>query len=378
MLDVKEFYDKLLSNNVDFFCGVPDSLLKSFCAYVTAKSPIEKNIITANEGAAIALAAGYYIGTGRIPMIYMQNSGLGNAINPLMSLADTDVYSIPMILLIGWRGEPGVKDEPQHLKQGKVTLDLLDAMKIPYLVLDQNSDVEKNLHIAIDHCLEKQSPFAFVVRKDSFTDYKLENSINYDLQLTREEALNIVIDYIPQDSIVVSTTGMLSRELFELREKTKKPHFTDFLTVGSMGHTSQIALGISISNPTKQVYCFEGDGGAIMHLGSYAVIGSLNLNNLKIILFNNGAHDSVGGQPTIGFETEFLQIFKGFGFDCVFKAQDSVGLKDYLDKFIKLERNCLLEIKVKKGARKDLGRPTQTPIQTKIELMKYIKRNDYF
>ena len=373
MIDVKEFYSELDKYDINFYCGVPDSLLKSFCAFVTDNTQKEKNIITSNEGAAVALASGYYIGTGNIPMVYMQNSGLGNAVNPLLSLADSDVYSIPIILLIGWRGEPGVKDEPQHIKQGKVTLDLLDAMKISYSVIDAESNVEEVVKCAVENCRINKSPYAFVVRKGTFSEYKLKNERTSDIILSREEALEIVLDNIPSDSIIISTTGMLSRELFELRERRDESHRNDFLTVGSMGHTSQIALGVALSNTHREVYCFDGDGGTIMHLGSYAILGNLKLKNLKIILFNNGAHDSVGGQPTIGFETDFQQIFRGFGFDRVFEASDVYVLREKLAEFIKYKSKCFLEVKIRKGARKNLGRPTQTPQQTKQDLMKFIK-----
>lgn len=375
MINVKDFYDALRENGVDFFCGVPDSLLKSFCAYVATNAPSQNHVITANEGAAIALAAGYHIGTGKPALVYMQNSGLGNAVNPLLSLADKEVYSIPLILLIGWRGEPNIKDEPQHIKQGKVTLKLLEAMDIEYSIVDDESDSIEIIRSAVETSVRKSMPYAIVVKKNSFANYCIPNDdscIKPDLTLTREEALRIVIDSFPMNSIVVSTTGMLSRELFELREEKKEVHNHDFLTVGSMGHTSQIALGISLANPTKNVYCLDGDGGVLMHMGSYAVLGSLKPLNLKTILFNNGAHDSVGGQPTIGFQTDFQNIFKGFGFSSTFISHNTRQLKDSLIELNQKQGPCFLEIRVKKGARANLGRPTQSPLNSKQELMTYI------
>ena len=305
MIDVKNFYSKLQKNGIDFFAGVPDSLLKNICAYITANTPAEKNIITANEGAAVALGAGYHLATNKIPLIYMQNSGIGNAVNPLMSLADKEVYSIPMILLIGWRGEPGVKDEPQHIKQGRVSSTLLDSMEIPYKILDENSDYTIIIDESVKTAINTSAPVAILVRKGTFDSFSLKQENNEEPELTREEALEQILPFIPKDAVIVSTTGMLSRELFELRDKYQQSHQTDFLTVGSMGHTSQIALGIALAKPDKQVYCLDGDGSAIMHLGSYAVAGSIALENLKIIVFNNGAHDSVGGQPTIGRTINF-------------------------------------------------------------------------
>ncbi len=372
MIDVKSFYHELLKNGIDFFAGVPDSLLKDICAYITENSPIKKNIITANEGAAIALGTGYHLATKRIPLIYMQNSGIGNAINPLLSLADKEVYSIPMILLIGWRGEPGVKDEPQHIKQGRVSPALLDSMEIPFQIIDKNSDCSKVIAESVKTTAKISAPVAILVRKGTFDFFSLKHEEHGSPQLNREEALEQILPFIPKDAVIVSTTGMLSRELFELREKYHQSHQTDFLTVGSMGHTSQIAMGIALAKPDKQVYCLDGDGSAIMHLGSYAVAGSLAPKNLKMIVFNNCAHDSVGGQPTIGKTINFPGIadaarLKSFG-----AAQSSEELKQILPLFVKDDHTAFLEIKIKKGARKDLGRPTSTPKQNKESLTQFL------
>lgn len=376
MIDVKEFYSELKKQGVDFFCGVPDSLLKSFCAYVTANTSNGRNIITSNEGAAIALACGYYIGSGKISMVYMQNSGIGNATNPLISLSDPEVYSIPLLLLIGWRGEPGIKDEPQHIKQGKVTLDLLEAMKIPYLVLNSDSNIHEIVTHAIHHCKNSSSPFALVVRKGTFSDFKLESDELTEFPLTRESALEIVLNSIPKDSIIVSTTGMLSRELYELREKRGEKHCNDFLTVGSMGHTSQIALGIALANKTRKIFCFEGDGGALMHMGSYAILGNMHVENLNIILFNNGSHDSVGGQPTVGLQTNFQKIFEGCGFLKHEMASKESELRLKLKDLLSTADTFLFEIKIRKGSRKDLGRPAQTPLQTKNDVIRVLRGDE--
>lgn len=371
MIDPGKFYAALQNSGADFFCGVPDSLLKDFCAFVTANTPHERNLITVNEGAAVALAAGYHIGTGRIPVVYMQNSGLGNAANPLLSLADADVYSIPMILIIGWRGEPGVKDEPQHKKQGRVTAEMLGAMGINWSVLDKESDYESEVKKAAEHCLGCKAPYAFLVRKDTFSAFSLpgDNSANLP---SREKALETVLRCIPGNSIIVSTTGMLSRELFELREKNGESHDTDFLTVGSMGHTSQIAAGIAYAHAGRSVWCFEGDGGALMHLGSYAFLGAESLTNLRVVMFNNGSHDSVGGQPTIGFSTNFPGIFSSFGFSPSLRAENEMETVKGIERVAASQGPAFLELRVRKGARKDLGRPTRTPIETKESLMKLL------
>lgn len=372
MIDVKEFYNQLLSNNVDFFAGVPDSLLKNICAYITANSPAHKHVITANEGAAVALGTGYHLATGKIPLVYMQNSGIGNAVNPLLSLVDKEVYAIPMLLLIGWRGEPGVKDEPQHIKQGRVTPAMLDSMEIPYFILDKNADSEQIIQESIQRAINNSAPVALLVRKDTFSAFSLNVEETNVPELSREQALEQILPFIPNNAVIVSTTGMLSRELFELREKFKQSHQTDFLTVGSMGHTSQIALGIALARPEKQVFCFDGDGSAIMHLGSYAITASLAPKNLKIFVFNNGAHDSVGGQPTIGKTLNFPELAKAIGLNNLGTVQTINEIIQTVPQVVKDNQTAFLEIKIKKGARKDLGRPTSTPLQNKELLKEFI------
>lgn len=372
MINCKNFYDSLIRKGVDFFIGVPDSSLKSFSAYVMDNS--KNHIITANEGGAIALATGYYLATKKFGLVYMQNSGEGNAVNPLVSLADPDVYSIPMLLLIGWRGEPGKKDEPQHVKQGKITLSLLDTLGIPYEILsDSIEDVERSLTKAVDHMSNKNSPYALVARKEIFEDYKLQNKIGTSYELSREDAVKLVVSELDSKDIVVSTTGKTSRELFEYREELNQGHSRDFLTVGSMGHSSHIALGIARSKINRQVYCFDGDGAVIMHMGSLAIIGSQSPKNFKHIIFNNGAHDSVGGQPTVGFEIDFPLIAKACGYKLTLKAETMEKVKEKMSLLKSSEGPGLLEIRVKKGARKDLGRPTTTPIQNKEAFMGFLK-----
>lgn len=372
MIRVNAFFDELTQYGIDFYTGVPDSLLKDICAYITDNTCDKKHIIAANEGAAIALGAGYSIATNKIPLIYMQNSGLGNAINPLMSLADKEVYAIPMILLIGWRGEPGVKDEPQHIKQGRITPDLLETMEIPYTVLDVNSDYKEVVQNAVKKTISNSSPVAILVRKGTFENYKLRKIKSNSYTLSREQALELVLDKIPSDSIIVSTTGMLSRELFEIRERKKHSHQTDFLTVGSMGHTSQIAMGIALAQPDKTVFCLDGDGSAIMHLGSYAVAGSVAPTNLKIIVFNNEAHDSVGGQPTIGNKISFADIGNTINLLSIGTAKTKEELNFLLEDLVNSDQTALFEIKIIKGARHDLGRPSSTPIENKNLLQKFI------
>lgn len=374
MIKPSEFYDILREKGVEFFTGVPDSLLKNFCAYIMDNVPSDRHIISANEGGAVALATGYHLANGKIGMIYMQNSGQGNAKNPLMSLADRDVYSIPMLLLIGWRGEPGVKDEPQHVKQGKITCSVLEALGIPHKVLPDNiEETRRIIDDAVSTARENNHPFALVARKGIFESYELQNKTKTDYELNREGAVKLVTDQLDSRDIVVSTTGKTSRELFEYREELGQGHEKDFLTVGSMGHSSKIALGIALSKPKREVYCFDGDGAVIMHMGSLAIIGQQKPKNFKHIVFNNGAHDSVGGQPTAGFEVDFPAVAKACGYKEAWRAETSWEIREKIKLLKESEGPALLEIRVNKGARKDLGRPTTTPIENKETFMRNLR-----
>jgi len=377
MIEVKEFYNELLNNDISFFTGVPDSLLKSFCAYIKDNVSSEKNIVSANEGNAIGLVSGYYLASKKIGLVYMQNSGLGNAVNPLASLADKLVYSIPMLLVIGWRGEPKRQDEPQHKKQGLITIETLEMLGIKYEILDEatnNDEMRLKVKRAYSYMKKNNEPYALVIKKDTFDEYKLKNNSIFDFEMTREEAIEIVISKMKENSVTVSTTGMASRELFELREKHKENHSRDFLTVGSMGHASQIALGIALSNKDKEVYCIDGDGALLMHLGGLAIIGNQESKNFKHILINNGSHDSVGGQETVGFKIDTLAIAKACGYKECYSCSTKAELLNLSEKITNIEGPILLEIKVKKGARKDLGRPTTTPIENKEAFMKFLDK----
>lgn len=373
MIRPSYFYDLLIKNGTDFFAGVPDSLLKNFCAYVTDNAPAEKHIISANEGSATALACGYHMATGRIPMIYMQNSGEGNMVNPLLSLADQDVYSIPMLILIGWRGEPGVHDEPQHVKQGKVTCSLLDAMKLPYEVLSENeADLPAQFEKAYKYIKENNAQYAFVIRKGTFDDYKLANNITVEGRMSREEAIEKIMLSADDSTAFVSTTGMASRELYELRDKHSMAHEKDFLTVGGMGHCSQIALAIAMNRPERQIYCIDGDGASIMQMGGMATIGTRNPKNMVHFVMNNGAHDSVGGQPTVGREIDLCAIAAGCGYENVVKVETPEELEAVLNDVETKNKLTFVEVLVTKGARKDLGRPKSTPKENKIALMNFL------
>ncbi|MBU1785314.1 MAG: phosphonopyruvate decarboxylase [Candidatus Omnitrophica bacterium] len=340
------------------FTGVPDSLMKDFCAYIEARGLGTKHIITANEGAAVALAMGHYLAEKEFALVYMQNSGLGNAINPILSLADSEVYGIPMLLLIGWRGEPGVHDEPQHLKQGKVMLRMLDVLGVPYCILsDSMEQAKREIDNACCVMRKKEHPYALIVRKGTFEPYKLQKETETDYLISREQAIKIIIDNLSDKDIVVSTTGKVSREVFEYREELKQGHGNDFLTVGSMGHCSQIALGIALSDLDRRVCCLDGDGAIIMHMGAMAITGKNAPSKFIHIVLNNGSHDSVGGQPTAGFGIDFVEIAKACGYKITMRAENITEIRDTLDFISTNAGPAFVEIRVNKGARKDLGRP---------------------
>ena len=361
----------------DFYTGVPDSQLKSLINYLMNTYGIDKNhhIIAANEGNCVALAAGYYLSTGKIPIVYMQNSGEGNVVNPVCSLTNDKVYAIPMIFVIGWRGEPGVHDEPQHIFQGEITLKLLDCLDIKYLVVSKDTketEVEDKMK-EFTEILKQGKSVAFVIKKGAL---KYEGKVEYknDYTLKREEIIEHIIK-VTKDDPIISTTGKASRELFEIREKNKEGHSKDFLTVGSMGHSSTISLGIALNKPNTKIWCIDGDGAALMHMGSMGIIGSFAPKNYVHILINNGSHESVGGMPTVALNIDFVQIAKA----CGYKYAISVDNFDALDKALLdvKQRNelCFLEIKCSIGARDNLGRPTTTPKENKDGFIQYLKEH---
>ena len=376
MIRPEFFIEALRQKGIDCFAGVPDSLLKNICAYITDHFDASHNIIAANEGAAVGFAAGHYLATGQPACVYMQNSGEGNIINPLASLTDREVYNIPVLLLIGWRGRPGVHDEPQHVKQGKVTTGLLNVMGVNYEVLSKEEDKAAKQIEKAASALRDNEVFALVIEKDTFDEYKLQNVNANDLTMTREEAIQTVASALSPKDVIVSTTGMISRELFEARTAWGQGHERDFLTVGSMGHASQIALGIALEKTDRRVWCFDGDGATIMHMGSMAIVASKKPANYIHVVFNNGAHDSVGGQPTVGLAIDLPAVAKALGYSAAFSVSTIQELKSQLSILNSQfsEGPVLIEVKVKKGNRKDLGRPTTTPIENRDALMQFLKK----
>ena len=378
MINVKDLFNLLKENNVNCFCGVPDSLLKDFCAFVTDNTNEKEHTITANEGNAIGLASGHYLATGNPALVYMQNSGIGNCVNPLLSLTDEEVYNIPLLMFIGWRGEPNKKDEPQHIKQGKVTDKLLEAMGIKYSIMPDNFENAKVLiQNAFQYMKETNCPYAFMIKKGTFEKYSLLNKKQSSYTLKREDAIETVINKLNEADIIVSTTGHISREVYETRERLNQSHKQDFLTVGSMGHSSSIALGIALEKSERTVYCFDGDGAFLMHEGALGVNASKHLKNFKHIVFNNEAHDSVGSQPTVADRINISQIALNSGYKKAYQAQNKEDLVKILSEFISDNCTSLLEIKVKCGAREDLGRPKEKPQENKKIFMENLNQIEF-
>lgn len=353
--------------DADFYTGVPDSQLRALCDCLMERYGIDpkRHLIAANEGNAVALAAGYHLATGKVPVVYLQNSGEGNIINPVASLLNEKVYGIPCIFIVGWRGEPGVHDEPQHIFQGEVTLKLLEDLDIAYFVIGKETTEGQVSAKMADYraLLSAGKQVAFVIRKGGLT---YEGKVKYrnGCTLAREEAIRHIVAATGENPIV-STTGKASRELYEIREARGEGHGRDFLTVGSMGHASSIALGIAAQRPEKRVWIIDGDGAAIMHLGAMAVIGANRPENLVHIVINNEAHESVGGMPTAAGKIRLTQIAEGCGYPTAVSVSTPEALDAALTAAKERRELCFLEVKCAVGARPDLGRPTTTPQENK-------------
>lgn len=373
MLEPASLYRHLKRKGISFYTGVPDSLLKDFCSYLQDHCPPSKHVIAANEGGAVAIAAGFHLATGQIPVVYMQNSGLGNALNPLVSLTSSAVYRIPLLLIIGWRGEPGGTDEPQHIMQGRITPDLLKLLDIPYWELGGNVAIEPVIRRAVDTLRRGGCPAAFLVRKGVFSRHPLVKRREQEKTFSREQALGVILELTGVDDLIVATTGKTSRELYELRV-TRRERPRDFLTVGSMGHASSIAMGVALACPGRRVICLDGDGAMIMHLGALPVIGKTKPPNLVHILINNGVHESVGGQPTAADVMDFSLIAKGCGYSFYAQARDEESVREVWHELQDRKGPIFLEIIVAPGCRPDLGRPGSKPEENKQEFMELIRR----
>lgn len=372
-MDAMCLLDACRNQGIRYFCGVPDSLLKGFCACIAARIDENLHVVASNEGNAIGLAVGWFLGTGEPALVYMQNSGLGNCVNPLLSLADPEVYSIPMLLVVGWRGMRDTKDEPQHVKQGRVTDSLLGTMEIPYYVLEAEMDnVTAVVADACDTMRQRMMPVALLVKPGTFETGTPPASEARAYPLVREEALKCIVGTLESDNLIVSTTGKLSRELYEYRKSSGGGASKDFLTVGSMGHASSIAMGLASARRDRMVVCLDGDGSALMHMGAMAIIGQRGPPNLIHVLFNNGSHDSVGGQPTVGYEIDWVGIARSCGYRFAISASESGDVIHAMERLRNHMGPVFLEIRVSKGARAKLARPELSPIENRDLFMKNI------
>ncbi len=371
-MNAEKFFDTL---GADFYTGVPDSQLKPLCNYLIdqyGRDPMH-HIIAANEGNCTALAAGYHLATGKVPVVYMQNSGEGNVINPVASLLNDKVYGIPVIFVIGWRGEPGVKDEPQHIYQGEITLQLLKDMEVESFVVDQTT-TDWELQQSMDGFranLKKGRQVAFVIKKGALV-YDGKTAYANTNRILREEAIRRIVKAAGED-IIISTTGKASRELFEIREENGQSHKQDFLTVGSMGHSSSIALSVALQRPERRVWCIDGDGAALMHMGAMALIGANAPCNMVHILLNNEAHETVGGMPTVADTLDFTKIAEACRYPYAVSVKDFDMLEQELEKVKDRKQLSFVEIKCSLGSRANLGRPTTSPIENKEKFMAYVK-----
>ena len=372
-MKAEEFVHVLQS---EFYTGVPDSLLQPLCNHLMKHYGVDKkhHVIGANEGNCVAMAAGYHLATGKYPVVYMQNSGEGNAVNPIASLLNEKVYAIPAIFVVGWRGEPGKKDEPQHIFQGEITRSLLSLLSIESYVVGKETTVTEltRVRASFEEQLSKGQSVAFVIQKGALTnDEEMVYSNAY--HMTREAVVRAVSEVAKEDPII-STTGKASRELFEAREARGEGHQYDFLTVGSMGHASSIACAIAAQKPETKIWCVDGDGALIMHMGAMAVVGRLQPDNLVHILINNEAHETVGGLPTAADAVSLSEIAKACGYQVIPKVEEEAELLEALKKCRDSRKLTFLEVDCALGARADLGRPTTSARENKEQFMQYLKQ----
>ncbi len=373
MIRAEQLYDHLGREGISFYTGVPDSLLKNFLQYVQDHTAGEQHIITANEGLALALASGYYLQSGKLPLVYLQNSGLGNLVNPLSSLADQEMYGVPMILLIGWRGEPGIPDEPQHRKMGAITVPLLEVLGVPVFKLDQQSiDPLQIVSTAIQTAREKQNPVALLLSADIFEKVQYEKTtIPATLSLQRESVIRELIKTLSGDETVICTTGKSGREFDEQNKAAGNKIKKYFLSVGAMGHASHIALGIHLQSPSKTIL-IDGDGALLMHMGALPTISHFANKNFIHLLINNGCHESVGGQPTEAFRVDCTAIARASGYQHTFLIRNEQELNHWLQNSLSSSDTQFVEIRTNAISRPDLGRPAGDPQDWKNDFMSHL------
>jgi phosphonopyruvate decarboxylase len=364
-VDLQQVFEKLRDNRIEFFTGVPDSLLKELSSFIETNVNTENHIVAANEGNAIGIATGRYLATRTPACVYMQNSGFGNAINPLLSLADPSVFSIPMLIFVGWRGEPSTADEVQHKMQGSIMEDLLHALQIPFFHSSYSSNFLDTLQLAINRMLKESRPVVLLISKDTFDRKIVPPEKLQDFPMTRARALELVIENLSEECFTVSTTGFISRELFNIRSNFSGDTRNDFMMVGSMGHASSIAFGLAVANPQKKIVCLDGDGAALMHLGALPVAAQIKSINLFHIVINNGVHGSVGNQSTVAQEIDLCGIALSSGYLESSKVMTEEDLVNALKRLNNLSGIKFLEILVNTEYDENLKRPTVSPKENK-------------
>lgn len=375
MISPVEFSQALAGLGVDTAVGVPDSTFKGLISYFSSQS-LFRHITASNECEAMGVAAGYYLAARRPALVYMQNSGFCKTLNPYTSMLSTDAYGIPALMLVGWRGEPGKKDEPQHIMMGRILEDLINVMELDYAILDEQS-WKHQLDSALEQTIKQEKPYVLVIPKKLFDDYKTPGSTGKDAgnhMMTREQALEIIAGHASPQAVFVSTTGKTSRELFEIRERRGQSHGSDFYTVGSMGCASSIGFGVGAAVPGKIVYILDGDGAALMQMGTMATIGHYKNPGLKHIIFDNNAHESTGGQPTVSDTVDFPAVGKACGYETVIEINGEEALKSCLSQLETNGKLSLVIVKVKKGSRPDLGRPTTTPKENRDAFIRHLEQ----
>ena len=376
MISCQEFFEILKNKGLTFFTGIPDSTFKDFIKYLddnNGKSLI--NLIACNECESIAISAGYNIATNKVGVVYMQNSGLGKAVNPLTSLCDPEIYSIPVLLLIGWRGEPGKEDAPQHKKMGRIMLNLLETLEIPYSILKPNlKDVVNDMQKAFDYFTTIKGPYALIIKKDFFRNYEMHNLKIHDYELTREKAISLVMDNLDENDIIISTTGYTSREVYEYRENNKKDHFRSFYNIGSMGCASSIGLSIAIQKPERRILIFDGDAAIIMQMGAFTTVGNIAPVNYIHIVFDNHSHETTGSQPSNSKTVNFVEVALASNYKYGKIVSTEKELLDVIKEIKHQKGPIIIVIRVKIGSRTDLKRPEHDPEYYKDILIKFLAR----
>ena len=374
MISCQDFFNILKENNLTFFTGIPDSTFKEWIKFILENDPVSlQNIVACNECEAIAIATGYYLATKKFGIVYMQNSGLGKTVNPLTSLCDREVYSIPILMMIGWRGEPGTKDAPQHKKMGKITLSLLDTLQIPYKILDPDiKSIQRHISEAINYLKEQKGPFALIIKPNLFQSYNGKEMSENTFEISREEAISFLMENLTSDDIIISSTGHLSRELYEYREEREKDHYKSFYNIGSMGCASSIGLGIALQKPNRRIVVFDGDGAAIMQFDTFTSLGKYKPANFIHVIFNNNTHESTGGQPTNSDSVDFCKVALASNYNSAYLVNKLTELREIVPEVKKGEGPILIVINIKRGTKADLKRPHRNPEEYKEDFMKFL------